>query len=269
MGYTFDRTEDGLLILRDILVEPDLPTTLWYLHNSTDPNKDSGRPGPSFARARRRTRLSEDDKADFIPDDEGHVAPRVIEQVEVLTNRSRRFFSPTAYLRIEKISFADGQALEIAGVRLESRRLKELLTNCSECALFLTTLGHGVDEPIRVHQDKDDMRGARIIEAIASAGLLDLTQRVQRRIELIAKKEKLHVTHCQWPGFCDWPEEQTVRLLSRVGGTADHPVNWTDGSFEPPWSFVGVVGLGLEVSRIKNNPCRRCDSRKDCPRRIW
>ena len=269
MGYTFDRTEDGLLILRDILVEPDLPTTLWYLRNSSDVATESGGPSPSFARARRRTRLSEEDKADFLPDEEGHISPKVIERVEELTNLSRRFFSPTAYLRIEKVKNGSHKEVEIAGIGLESRRLRELLTNCPECALFLTTLGHGVDEPIRIHQDKDDMQGARIIEAIASAGLLDLTQRVQRRVELIAKKEKLHVTHCQWPGFCDWPEEQTIKLLPRVGGTAEHPVGWADGSFEPPWSFVGVVGLGLDVSRIKNNPCRRCDSRKDCPRRIW
>ena len=258
-----------MLILRDILVEPDLPTALWYLKNSAEITNEGGRPGPSFARARRRTRLSDADKADLTPDAEGHLDRKIVERIEELIAVARRHFSPTAYLRIDRVLMGEGIDVSLAGIQLESKRLKQLLTNCDECALFLTTLGHGVDEPIRIHQDKDDMQGARILEAIASAGLLDLTQRVQRRIELIAKKEKLHVTHCQWPGFCDWPEEQAVRLIPRIGGTQDHPVQWCEGAFDPAWSFVGVVGLGLEVSRIKNNPCRRCDSRKDCPRRIW
>ena len=67
----------------------------------------------------------------------------------------------------------------------------------------------------------------------------------------------------------DWPEEQTASLMPRVGGTKEHPVEWRDGSFDPTWSFIGLVGLGEDVSRIKNNPCRRCDNRKDCQRRIW
>jgi len=263
VGFVFDRSDDGLVTLRDMLVEADAPTVLWYLQH------EGGVPEPQFARARRRRRSGQPSPVPLAPMADGQLDERLVARVDELTAAVRRTFAPAAYMRFERVAIRDATSVDIDGVTVQSRRLAELLTDCTECMLFATTLGRGVEEHLHMLQDKDDGTSARIVEAIAAAGLLDLTQRVQRRIELIAKKEQLRVTHCQWPGFCDWSEDQTPHLLSRVGGTAEHPVTYAAGTFAPAWSFVGVVGLGTSVSRIKNNPCRRCPSRRTCPRRIW
>ena len=270
MSNTFDVSSDGLFILREVPVKADLPSVLWYLgHGADDLAKEGKRPGPSFARARRRTNLSKKDEEYLLPDEDGQVEKGLLSRSEELTDLAAGYLSPQAFFRIEPVSLAGRDEVKLGGVGLKSARLLQLLNGCRECALFLTTLGNGIDEPIRSYQDKKDPRAARILEAVASASLLDLTQKLQRRIELIAKKERLRVTHCQWPGFCDWPEEQVQSLLPRLKSKGELKVKWRRGAFDPSWSFVGLVGLGEQVSRIKNNPCRRCDNRKLCPSRIW
>lgn len=266
MGFSFDRTDDGMLILRDILVEPDVPTIMWYLDrtNETEDLRNL-RPGPFFARARRRRKRP--DTSSFRRED-GSVSPETARHVEALAREARGFLTPVAFLRFDPVTDVTDDGLRLAGIPLQSRRLRQLLDGCGEAAVFLCSLGHGIEEPIRAKARKSD-KESRVLEAVASAALLDLTQAIQRRVEAIARTESLHVTHCQWPGFCDWPEEQTEALMGRVGGTVDTPVAWRDQAFHPVWSFLGLVGLGKNVSRIKNNPCRTCDKRRDCPRRVW
>ena len=271
MGFSYDRTDDGLLILREILIEPDIPTILWYLENTDEAAAMSNiRPGPLFARARRRRkRPVPSPVTDTLPlREDGAVPSEVISRLQEISREARGYFTPVAFLRIDPVTETSDDHVRLADVELRSRRLRQLLDGCSEAAVFLCSLGHGIEDPIHARARRDDA-DARALEAVASAALLDLTQALQRRVEAIARAESLRVTHCQWPGFCDWPEEQALHLMKRVGGTSATPVSWQQNGFRPAWSFLGLVGMGPSVSRIRNNPCRICDTRRGCARRIW
>jgi len=269
MNYSFTRSSDGLITMRNLMVEPDVPTVYWYL-NRIQNGVDRPIPTSSFARSRKRRRTAKERS----PNEVGRLQDYEInddlrKQVRSAVSDMRGGFSPEGYLRIEKVTPGQGPEVHLDGVSLESRRLKQMLDGCDECALFLCSLGTGVDEPINSAYEAGDERRGRICEAVASSALLNLTQRFQRRIEAIARVERLRVTHCQWPGFCDWPAKQAVHLLPRLGAGQHGRVAWRKEGFDPAWCFLGVIGLGRNVSRIKNNPCRSCDKRKECSSRIW
>ncbi len=144
-------------------------------------------------------------------------------------------------------------ALE-GGLRFSSRIVSYAIDGCIKAAVYLATLGPGMEqEIIRLFSEKQTMAGT-ILDTIGSVAINQTLRQLRTDVKLAAEEIGLQTTRHYGPGHCDWDMEQQNTLFPVLEHT-DLGVRLNAACMMTPRkSISGIIGIG-KLDRNKKAPC--------------
>jgi hypothetical protein len=153
-------------------------------------------------------------------------------------------------LRVDEIRFDIGNII--------FRQLK----NTEKLAIFLCTIGKGMEEWSRQQLAGDDPVKGYIIDILASEVVEEAMDVIQNKLKMKMELEGMHITNRFSPGYCGWNvSEQHKLFLFFPENFCD--IKLTDSALMTPIKSVsGIIGIGEKVIyRIYS--CQQCNM-KNC-----
>jgi hypothetical protein len=136
------------------------------------------------------------------------------------------------------------------------------LWKSEQAALFICTIGSGMETRVGQLSVSGEMALAYIVDAVASDAVECATDVLQDHLGLCMQKRGLKITNRYSPGYCDWSVSDQHLLFSLL------PANFCGVSLNesammvPIKSISGIIGIGKNVRRA-DYICDKC-SVKDC-----
>jgi hypothetical protein len=164
---------------------------------------------------------------------------------------------PRAIFKILPLKRVNGVIQLNDGTCLKSRNLSRILKPCWKVALFLATIGDGVDQIIHRVMKKEPHFGF-ILDAAASVAVESFVGSLADTIDAEIDGDE-GTTLRYSPGYCDWPLKEQLKLFKLL------PAEKLDVSLSPELfmqprkSVSGVIGIGKKNALISNgNACLNC-----------
>ncbi len=150
---------------------------------------------------------------------------------------------------------------------ITSEVLSRVLGHCHRVAIFLTTIGQGLENKVAELMAEGQMLKATVFDAVGSEAAEKTVCYLQERIGELANSDGSETTLCYSPGYCDWDITQQ-RVLFQAMNSAPLTVDLTEECLMVPRKSVsGIIGLGRFQKRgVRYSPCRHC-TQMDCPSR--
>ena len=174
---------------------------------------------------------------------------------------------PKQVTRRFPLAFTGEGALEIDGLRVESRALSRHLAGCGEAYLMAATLGFGPDRLIARAQAAGAMAQAMALQAAAAAMIEAWCDRVNAALADEALRRGQYLRPRFSPGYGDFPlacQPGLFRLLDvrrRIG------VTLTDSLMMiPTKSVTAVIGI-CDKAAADPGRCASCE-RRGCAYRV-
>jgi hypothetical protein len=147
-------------------------------------------------------------------------------------------------------------------VIFESKVIAQLLKQCEEVAVFLTTIGDYLEEMVRQLAEDGLVLRAAVLDAIGSSAAEKMADLVQGKIEEEAHAQGLHISRRFSPGYCDWDVKQQKMVFQAMNGDSAG-IRLTEGCLMLPRKSVsGIIGIG-PPHVAEYNPCPTCN-KHDC-----
>lgn len=161
------------------------------------------------------------------------------------------------------LKWLPGGALEIEGLRIDSRALAKHLEGCDAVFLMAATLGMAPDRLIARAQAAGEMGRAMIVQAASAALIEAWCDRVNDGLSDEAAREGRFLRPRFSPGYGDFSLECQPRLLRLLGAQKQIGVALTDSLLMiPTKSVTAVIGIGPD-RRDCPGGCAAC-AKKDC-----
>ena len=150
------------------------------------------------------------------------------------------------------------------GLGLEGKDIWQLLDGAAEAVIFAATAGHDIDQLISRLQVQD-MTGAVIADACASAVVENICNNFESDIRLEVEKEGLFLTERYSPGYGDFPlktQKQLGEFLNcqrRIG-----LVVGDNCLMSPIKSVTAIMGITETKMPCVIHRCETCTSRDNC-----
>jgi len=164
---------------------------------------------------------------------------------------------PRAIFKILPLKRVNGVIQLNDGTRLKSRNLSRILKPCRKIALFLATIGDGVDQIIHRVMKKEPHFGL-ILDAAASVAVESSVGSLADTIEAEIDGDE-GTTLRYSPGYCDWPLKEQLKLF-RLLPAEKLDVSLSPELFmQPRKSVSGVIGIGKKNAlKLNGNACLNC-----------
>ena len=160
----------------------------------------------------------------------------------------------------------DGGALEVEGLRVESRALAKNLMGCDEVFLMAATLGMGPDRLIARAQAAGAMSRAVALQAVAAAMIEVWCDEVNATLARQARSRGQFLRPRFSPGYGDFSLEAQTGIFRLLGAQKNAGITLTDSLLMlPTKSVTAVIGICDEAIPCRAG-CAACD-RADCPYR--
>jgi cobalamin-dependent methionine synthase I len=190
--------------------------------------------------------------------------------MEKAAGEIRRHARPKAIYRFLPVESKNGSSVALdGGVSLKSEKLADIFGPCDRAAVFLVTMGSGLDRIIQQNMEKRPHYGF-LLDAAASVAAEGGAQYVQDYLEQERLNSSEDMTLRYSPGYCDWPLKEQKSLFNALP-YAEIDVGLSDDSLMSPRKTIsGVIGICPAGSATyAGNACATC-SRTHCPhRREW
>lgn len=184
-------------------------------------------------------------------------------QIEAAIAALEAAVEPREISRRFAIRRIDGDALEIDGLRIDSRALSKNLSGCEEVFLMAATLGIAPDRLIARAQASGEMGRAMALQAAAAAMIETWCDAVNARLRDEAAREGLSLRPRFSPGYGDFPLACQPGIFQLLGVQKRIGVALTDSLLMiPTKSVTAVIGLSPDA-----RPCPAgCDAcgRREC-----
>lgn len=150
------------------------------------------------------------------------------------------------------------------GLRISSELLSLVLSRCHQVAIFVTTIGHRLENRVAQLMKEGQMLRATILDAVGSEAAEKTAYYLQDRVREFALSKGAEVTLRYSPGYCDWDITQQ-RVVFEAMDLAPLGVSLTEECLMLPRKSVsGIIGLGhFEKRWLRASPCRLCP-KADC-----
>ncbi len=150
------------------------------------------------------------------------------------------------------------------GLRITSEVLSRVLGHCHRIAIFMVTIGQGLEKKVTKLMAEGQILRATVLDAVGSEAAEKMACYLQERIGELATADGAEITLRYSPGYCDWDITQQ-RVLFQAMNSALLPVALTEECLMVPRKSVsGIIGLGhFERRQLRYSPCRFCD-KMDC-----
>ena len=185
------------------------------------------------------------------------------EQIEDVIAALSGAVEPRQVSRRFALRWMGGDALEIEGLRVESRALAKNLRGCGEAFLMAATLGIAPDRLIARAQAAGEMGRAMIVQAASAAMIEAWCDVVNEDLRAQAAREGLKLRPRFSPGYGDFPLACQEGLLRLLGAQKHAGIALTDSLLMiPTKSVTAVVGLSPDGCDARTG-CEAC-GRRDC-----
>jgi len=198
------------------------------------------------------------------------LSPRLERRIEEFISEARRIIKPRVVYTTASAEKAPGGAVALDGETvLESRRLGRTLADCDAAAVFVGTIGPGIDRMINALAAEGRVSDACVLDAVGSAAVEETVEKFHRQFDSFAERLGGRTTLRFSPGYCDWRVEEQRKLFGVLGGEAIGVELTPSCLMRPRKSVSGVFGIGdaEAIDREGSNPCRRCGMRGCAARR--
>jgi hypothetical protein len=153
--------------------------------------------------------------------------------------------------------------LELGGVFFQTDVIvSRLLRHAERAALFVVTIGPGMEDWSRELINQGDAAPGYIVDTVASAAVESATDVLHDHLGAKMRSRGWNITNRYSPGYCNWPVAEQ-RLLFSLLPPGFCGIALTESSLMVPVkSISGVIGTGPGVRRV-DYTCDRCGM-KDC-----
>ena len=153
------------------------------------------------------------------------------------------------------------------GLKITSEVLSQVLCRCQQAAIFVSSIGHGLEERVALLMNGGQVLKATILDAVGSEAAEKTTCYLQDRVGELATANGTEMTLRFSPGYCDWDITEQ-RVLFQAMNSTPLGVSLTEECLMVPRkSTSGIIGLGrAEKRQLRYSPCRLCTI-KNCPSR--
>lgn len=180
-------------------------------------------------------------------------AARMLDEVVEPRQVSRRFL----------LKRLDDGALDIEGLRIESRALSKNLMGCDEVYLMAATLGMGPDRLIARAQAAGAMSRAVALQAVAAAMIEVWCDEVNAELARQARARGRFLRPRFSPGYGDFSLETQPAIFRLLGAQKNAGITLTDSLLMlPTKSVTAVIGISDEAVSCPTG-CVACD-RANC-----
>ncbi len=157
----------------------------------------------------------------------------------------------------------ENHSLSLAGKQLNIERIiYAQIKKSRSLAIFLCTIGPGMENWSRKLIDNGDYLKGYIVDAVASEAVEQATELTHNHLEAQMQNKSLGITNRFSPGYCKWSvmEQHTLFSLLPSGFCG---ISLTETALMLPIKSVsGIIGIGPEVKR-QVYACNLCDE-KNC-----
>ena len=153
------------------------------------------------------------------------------------------------------------------GLTITSEILGQVLCQCHQVAIFLATIGQGLENRVAQLMAERQILRATVLDAVGSETAEKTTDYLQERVSELAAADGAEITLRFSPGYCDWDITQQ-RVIFEAMNSAPLSVSLTEECLMVPRKSVsGLIGIGkFDNGWARSSPCRFC-SRANCARR--
>ncbi|MBS3771784.1 MAG: hypothetical protein KGY69_16150 [Bacteroidales bacterium] len=143
------------------------------------------------------------------------------------------------------------------------QRITSFLEEAESLALFIVTAGKGIEQWMHERTSRGDTFASYVIDVVGSE-IADLAAlQLQNKLEQKLQVSGLNTTDIFSPGYCGWPvsDQQAFFSFFPSGCCGIH---LTETSLmDPIKSISGIMGIGKNVARNRENYCSHC-GHTDC-----
>jgi hypothetical protein len=177
-----------------------------------------------------------------------------------------RLIEPSYSYAIKKVRGVEGPNIFIEGfVKFRSNIVGRILSKCHEAAIFLATIGSGIDERVAQLMKEGEVLKAVVLDAVGSEAVEKVTCWLERSVKEMAAASDAEASLRYSPGYCDWDIKQQKVLFAALDGDLAGVELTEDCLMIPRKSVSGIIGIGFDRA-ITASPCLSCP-KKDCPNR--
>lgn len=150
---------------------------------------------------------------------------------------------------------------------ITSEVLSWVLYPCQQAVIFVSSIGHGLEERVSQLMKEGEILKPTILDAIGSEAAEKTACHLQEIVRELATSNGAEITLRYSPGYCDWDITQQ-RILFEVMDSAPMGVSLNkECLMMPRKSLSGIIGLGWgEKRRLRLSPCQFC-TKQDCKNR--
>lgn len=179
----------------------------------------------------------------------------ILRHIDGQINNASTLIKPVySYHFIEIVSVTVPDFELKGGLRFSSRTVSYAIDGCQKAAVYLATLGPGMEqEIIRLFSEKQTMAGT-ILDTIGSVVINQALKQLRSDVKLAAEEMGLQTTRHYGPGHCDWDMEQQ-KILFPILESTGLGVRLNEACMMTPRkSITGIIGIG-KPDKNKKAPC--------------
>jgi hypothetical protein len=179
--------------------------------------------------------------------------------------KAYELMKPAYVYELKSIEEVSGQNVFLEGCLVfSSMTVSYALSDCCWAAIYLATIGSGLEEQVSEMMKKGEMLKALVLDAVGSEAVVQVSYKLQDAIRAVARAKGCQVTIKYSPGYCDWDVRQQNILFSAIDSTSVS-VNLLESCMMTPRKSVsGIIGIG-NLNRGKPPPCLAvCKQRESC-----
>ncbi len=189
------------------------------------------------------------------------VRPAIRESAESMAHKAPKLGSPrVAYRRVPILELRN-DTLEVEGnVRFQCAAFATVLDGCTEVAVFVLTVGPGLDARVVELTEAGELLDALLLETAGWLCIEDATRQFKAHLREEANASGCRITSRMGPGYsykvdarmCIWPLEEQISMFGLFGGF-DLPVSvMTSSAMQPKMSRSGLFGLAPRLAMAKS-----------------
>ncbi|MEJ2682795.1 MAG: vitamin B12 dependent-methionine synthase activation domain-containing protein [Candidatus Sulfobium sp.] len=195
---------------------------------------------------------------------------RMLRAIERSLEKSQHLIRPRVLYTEKKIrSVGNGALVLEKNVVIRSRKLSRVCGKCDRAAIFVATIGKGIDSLIRKLTEQKRVAEAYIVDAIGSTAAERTVDAFQRKYNAVKTERGERTTLRFSPGYCDWRVEEQKKLFNVVDNSLIGVELSESYLMTPRKSVSGIFGIGRpeEIGHVPTNPCVMCSMRNCIARR--
>lgn len=176
---------------------------------------------------------------------------------------AQRLIEPSYSCSIRRILDAESPRTFIEGpVMFTSNIITGILSRCHEAAIFVATIGAGVEKRVSHLMSRGEMLKSVVLDAVGSAAIEKVACELEESVRKRASLDGAKISRRYSPGYCDWDIKQQKVLFGALTGDSAGVKLTEDSLMMPQKSISGVIGIGFDQD-ITVSSCLSC-SKKDC-----